>query len=71
MNDEQPDTQPEHLTETQRTRVEFAQADLDAARAADLVQLPRAELIFLVERLRGRLGDTLTVIHEITAANRT
>lgn len=65
MNDEQPDTQPGPLTDTQRTRVEFAHTDLERARTADLVQLPRAELILLVERLRGRLGDTLQVIDEI------
>ena len=65
MTDEQP-TKPGPLTDTQHTRIEFAHTDLDTARAADLAQLPRAELILLIERLRARLGDTLTLINEIT-----
>ena len=65
MTDGQP-TPPGPLTDTQQTRIEFAHRDLDNARAADLVQLPRAELILLIERLRSRLGDTHSVVAEIT-----
>lgn len=63
MTDEQSHT-PGPLTDSQRTRIDFARRDLDAARAEDLAQLDAAGLILLVERLRGRLGDMLDLIAE-------
>lgn len=53
------------FTSLQSDRVAFARRDLDAARAEDLAHMPRAHLILLVERLRGRLGDALDLIDEI------
>ncbi|MFF7452080.1 MULTISPECIES: hypothetical protein [unclassified Streptomyces] len=59
--------QPKHpLTPAQETRLEFARRTLDYARSEDLAQLDAAGLILLVERLRGRLGDVLEVVDEIT-----
>lgn len=68
MTDEQshPTTGP--LTDAQRTRLDLARRDLDAARAANLTQMPAASVLLLVEKLRGRLDDTLRVVDEITAA---
>jgi len=67
MTDEQP--QPASpalaLTHLQRDRIDFAHRDYEAARAEDLARLPRAHLILLVERLRGRLGDTLDLMAEV------
>lgn len=57
---------PTALTSTQSTRCEFAHRDLDAARAVDLATLGEPGLILLVERLRGRLDDTLAIITELT-----
>ncbi|MFD5002241.1 hypothetical protein ACFWMV_04965 [Streptomyces mutabilis] len=54
------------LTDLQRTRIDFARRELDSARAEDLAQLDAAGLILMVERLRGRLGDVLDLIDEIT-----
>lgn len=45
----------------------LARRDLDYARSEDLAQLPAAGLILLIERLRGRLDDTLTLVDEIAA----
>lgn len=67
MTDEQP-TPAGALTDVQRARVDFARRDLDSARAEDLAQLGADGLILMVERLRGRLGDTLDLIAEITDA---
>lgn len=55
------------LTGSQATRVDFARRDLEAARAADLAQLPPAGLILQIERLRGRLDDMLQVVDELTS----
>lgn len=55
------------LTDLQRTRIDFAQRELDSARAEDLAQLDAASLIIMVERLRGRLGDVLEVLDELTS----
>lgn len=66
MTDEQPRTAPgTELTHLQRDRVTFARRDYERARAEDLARLPRAHLILLVERMRGRLGDTLDLVNEI------
>ena len=63
---EQPDHKPGPLTPTQATRIEFARRTLDYARSEDLAQLDSAGLILLVERLRGRLGDMVDLVDEIT-----
>jgi hypothetical protein len=54
------------LTPEQETRVALARADLDVARAADLASQEPAELIFLVERLRGSLDDALALVADLT-----
>lgn len=67
MTDEQPHTAPGlALTNLQRDRVTFARRDFESARAEDLAKLPRAHLILLVERMRGRLGDMLDLFDEAT-----
>jgi hypothetical protein len=67
---EQPDpTQGRALTPTQATRIDFARRDLESARAEDLARLPPADLILIIERLRGRLDDTLHVVDEIVQAS--
>lgn len=67
MTDEQPRIATgAALTSLQRDRVGFARHDYEAARAEDLARLPRAHLILLVERIRGRLGDALDLIDEVT-----
>ncbi|MET7321540.1 hypothetical protein [Streptomyces sp. NPDC005549] len=65
MTDEQPNP-PRALTDIQRDRIDFARRDLDSARAENLEHLEAAGLILMVERLRGRLGDALDLIEEIT-----
>lgn len=62
---EQPPA-PGPLTPTQLARLDFARRDLDRARSEDVAQLDPASLVLLVERLRGRLDDTLQVVDEIT-----
>ncbi|MER7838447.1 hypothetical protein ABTY98_21795 [Streptomyces sp. NPDC096040] len=56
------------LTPLQRTRVDFARAELLRIRETDLPELDEAHLILLVERLRGRLDDVLTVLDEMASA---
>jgi len=65
---EQPPTPGDPLTDSQKTRIDFARRDLDDARAADLAQMEAAGLILTVERLRGRLHDVIQLVDEITAA---
>jgi hypothetical protein len=66
MTDEQAHTAPGHaLTHLQRDRINFADRDYKEARAEDLAKLPRARLILLVERMRGRLGDMLDLMEEV------
>lgn len=55
------------LTDIQASRLDFARRDWESARSEDLGQLDPASLILLVERLRGRLGDVLTLVDEISA----
>lgn len=57
-----------HLTmsQSQQSRVAFARDALDEARRADLGAMSPSALILLVERLRGRLDDTLTLVDEVT-----
>jgi hypothetical protein len=66
MTEEQDRTATGPLTELQRDRLIFAQHDLEAARAEDLAQLPAADLIILIERMRGRLDDMVKLVKEIT-----
>ncbi|MFF9690210.1 hypothetical protein [Streptomyces sp. NPDC014623] len=56
---------PTELTAAQRAAVDFARQDLAEARSADLAALGEAGLILMVERLRGRLDEVLTVVDEI------
>jgi hypothetical protein len=65
MTDEQP-TPTRALTDLQHARVDYARRDLDSARAENLEQLEAAGLILMIERLRGRLGDVLDLIDEVT-----
>ncbi|MDO0938471.1 hypothetical protein QQY66_44630 [Streptomyces sp. DG2A-72] len=67
MTDEKPHPHVGPLTDSQRTRIEFARRDFESARAADLSQLDAAGLILLVERLRTRLDDVLNLTDELTA----
>lgn len=68
MTEEQARPNTGHaLTDLQRDRLSFARHDYEAARAEDLARLPRAHLILLVERMRGRLGDMLDLVDEITS----
>lgn len=53
------------LTGSQRTAVDIATRDLADARTADLAALPAPTLILLVERLRGRLDEMISVVEEI------
>ncbi|MFF5842094.1 hypothetical protein ACFY74_11575 [Streptomyces massasporeus] len=66
MSDEQSRETTGALTDVQRSRIDFARRDLDYARSEDLAQLPTAGLILLIERLRNRLDDTLSLIDEVT-----
>lgn len=67
MSDEQTQADPHTtLSPSQAARVDFARRDLESARAADLTQLPPAGLILVVERLRTRLDDMLTLVNETT-----
>ncbi|NED75294.1 hypothetical protein G3I51_23820 [Streptomyces sp. SID9944] len=53
------------LTDSQRTRIDYARRDLENARADDLARLEPASLVLLVERLRRRLDDVLQVVDEV------
>jgi hypothetical protein len=66
MTDEQSQPLEGHLTDLQRARIDYAQRDLDYARAEDLAQLDAAGLILVVEKLRRRLDDMLGLVDEIT-----
>ena len=65
MTDEQPPPHRGTLTDSQRTRIDFARRDLEYARSEDLAQLPAAGLILLIERMRNRLGDVLDLVEEV------
>lgn len=54
------------LTDSQKTRIEFARRDLRHARTEDLARLDAAGLILAVERLRRRLDDMLDLIAELS-----
>jgi hypothetical protein len=64
----EPDACP--LTSSQATRVDFARRDLECARSADLADLDPDNLVLMIDRLRGRLGDILDLIGEVSAASR-
>lgn len=59
-------SEPEGLTDMQKSRIDFARRDLETARSEDLAQLPPAGLILQITRLTGRLDDLLQVVDEIS-----
>lgn len=65
MTEQPSPTSGRPLTPMQATRIDFARRDLASARTEDLARLPPADLILIIERLRGRLDDTLQVVDEI------
>lgn len=69
MTEQPRPTQGHPLTPTQATRIDFAHHDLETARTADLATLDAAGLIFIVERLRGRLDDMLHLVDEISQSS--
>ncbi len=66
MHDQAPAPGQTTLTNLQASRVDFARRDWEYARSEDLGQLEAASLILMVERLRGRLGDMLDLVQEVT-----
>ncbi|MFL1904740.1 hypothetical protein ACJWDR_37405 [Streptomyces tauricus] len=58
--------QHDDLTDMQRSRIDFARRDLEAARSEDLAQLPHAGLIIQITHLIGRLDDLLHLVDEIS-----
>lgn len=66
MTDEPSHPPAGPLTDTQLARIDFARRDLEYARAEDLAQLDDAGLILVIEKLRGRLDDILTLVDEVT-----
>ncbi|MFF0512406.1 hypothetical protein [Streptomyces sp. NPDC004250] len=56
---------PRALTDHERARLDYARRELESARAEDLEDLDAAGLIFMVERLRGRLSEVLDLMDEI------
>ncbi|MFG3085148.1 hypothetical protein [Streptomyces parvulus] len=56
---------PRALTEHERARLDYARRELESARAEDLEDLDAAGLIFMIERLRGRLSEVLDLVDEI------
>jgi hypothetical protein len=67
MQEPSPDSGP-RLTDAQRARIDYARRDLETFRAEDLSQLESAGLILVIERLRNRLDDALTLLEEITGS---
>jgi hypothetical protein len=65
MTDEPSHPPRGFLTDLQHARIDYARRDLEYARAEDLAQLDAAGLILLVETLRGRLNDMLSLVEEI------
>lgn len=57
----------EALTDLQRARIDYANRDLEHARAEDLAQLDPAGLILIITRLVTRLDDTLQLVDEVTS----
>ncbi|MFF8901647.1 hypothetical protein ACF082_29670 [Streptomyces lydicus] len=53
------------LTPEQETRVALARADLTLARDTDLAAADPAQLITLVESLRGSLDDVLELLTDL------
>ena len=68
MTDEKTPTTPQGLVlaDLQQARLDYARLDLEEASAADLDQTDPAGLILIIEKLRRRLGDTITLVDEIT-----
>lgn len=65
MTDQPHDNPAVPLTDSQRSRIDYARRDLDRARSEDLAALEPAKLILLIEMLRRRLDDTLQVLEEL------
>jgi hypothetical protein len=59
---------PGPLTNSQRSRLDFARHDL--ARSEGVAQLDEGGLILLVERLRQRLDDMVSLVDEIATPDR-
>ncbi|MET9414123.1 hypothetical protein ABZY03_08015 [Streptomyces klenkii] len=54
-----------HLTPPQAARLAMDRLDLARARSADLAAMEQAEMVVLVERLRGALYDALRLVEEL------
>lgn len=65
--DQDRDALHPRLTQVQLSRLALAERDLREARGADLAVLGPAELILLVERLRGSLHDVIRLVDEVAA----
>ncbi|GGR71308.1 MULTISPECIES: hypothetical protein [Streptomyces] len=65
MTDEQSRFLSGPLTDLQFARIDYARRDLEYARAEDLAQLQADGLILIIERLRTRLSDVLSLVDEI------
>jgi len=61
-----PAPPPQPLTPEQHGRLDLASASLDAVRGLDLVELPKHQMIILVERLRSSLDDTIRLVKELS-----
>lgn len=55
------------LNDHERTRLSQAASTLDNARCADLARLTGAELIRMVEQLRGNLDDMVHLLRDLQA----
>ena len=65
---DQPPAPGHSLTDLQAARLDYARRDWEYARAEDLGQLDAGGLILLVEKLRGRLGDMLDLVAEVSSS---
>lgn len=66
MHDQPPTPGHPPLTDLQAARLDYARRDWESARAEDLGQLEAASMILIIERLRGRLGDMLDLVTEVS-----
>lgn len=55
---------PKRLTPEQHAQVEYARAELLAARATDLTTLDSSASVMQIERLRARLDDMIRLIDD-------
>lgn len=68
MRDQPPALGQPSLTDIQAARLDYARRDWEYSRAELLGQLDEGGLILMVEKLRGRLGDMLDLVVEISDA---